>query len=101
MAAQAGMSHTMIGRIWRAFGLKPHLTESFKLSPDPQLVEKARDIVGLHMNPPDHAVVFAIDEKSQIHALQRAQPILPMDFGQLERARITTSVTARLTCLPR
>jgi transposase len=85
MAAQAGLSHTMVGRIWRAFGLKPHLTESFKLSPDPQLVEKVRDIVGLYMNPPDHAVVFAVDEKSQIQALQRAQPILPMDFGQPER----------------
>lgn len=85
MAAQAGMSHTMVGRIWRAFGLKPHLTEPFKLSPDPQLVEKVRDIVGLYMNPPDHAVVFAVDEKSQIQALQRAQPILPMDFGQPER----------------
>lgn len=85
MATQAGMSHTMVGRIWRAFGLKPHLTESFKLSPDPQLVEKARDIVGLYMHPPDHAVVFAVDEKSQIEALQRGQPILPMDFGQPER----------------
>ena len=85
MAAQAGMSHTMVGRIWRAFGLKPHLTESFKLSPDPQLVEKVRDIVGLYVNPPDHAVVFAVDEKSQIQALERAQPILPMDFGQPER----------------
>jgi len=85
MAAQAGMSHTMVGRIWRAFGLKPHLTESFKLSPDPQFIEKVRDIVGLYMNPPDHAVVFAVDEKSQIQALQRAQPILPMDFGQPER----------------
>jgi len=85
MAAKAGMSHTMVGRIWRAFGLRPHLTESFKLSPDPQLVEKIRDIVGLYMNPPDHAVVFAVDEKSQIQALQRAQPILPMDFGQPER----------------
>jgi transposase len=85
MATRAGMSHTMVGRIWRAFGLKPHLTESFKLSPDPQLVEKVRDIVGLYMNLPDHAVVFAVDEKSQIQALQRAQPILPMDFGQPER----------------
>lgn len=85
MATQAGMSHTMVGRIWRAFGLKPHLTETFKLSPDPQFVEKVRDVVGLYMNPPDHAVVFAVDEKSQIQALQRAQPILPMDFGQPER----------------
>jgi transposase len=85
MAAKAGMSHTMVGRIWRAFGLKPHRTESFKLSPDPQLIDKVRDVVGLYMNPPDHAVVFAVDEKSQIQALQRAQPILPMDFGQPER----------------
>lgn len=85
MAAKAGMSHTMVGRIWRTFGLKPHVTESFKISPDPQLVDKVRDVVGLYMNPPDHAVVFAVDEKSQIQALQRAQPILPMDFGQPER----------------
>jgi transposase len=85
MAAKAGMSHTMVGRIWRTFGLKPHVTESFKISPDPQLVDKVRDVVGLYMHPPDHAVVLAVDEKSQIQALQRAQPILPMDFGQPER----------------
>jgi transposase len=85
MAAKAGMSHTMIGRIWRTFGLQPHITRSFKLSPDPQLVDKVRDVVGLYMNPPHNAVVFAVDEKSQIQALQRAQPILPMDIGQPER----------------
>jgi transposase len=85
MAAKAGMSHTMIGRIWRTFGLQPHVTRSFKLSPDPQLVDKVRDVVGLYMNPPHNAVVFAVDEKSQIQALQRAQPILPMDIGQPER----------------
>jgi transposase len=85
MAAKAGMSHTMVGRIWRTFGLRPHVTESFKISPDPQLVDQVRDVVGLYMNPPDHAVVLAVDEKSQIQALQRAQPILPMDFGQPER----------------
>jgi transposase len=85
MAAKAGMSHTMIGRIWRTFGLKPHLSESFKISPDPQLVDKIRDVVGLYMHPPHNAVVFAVDEKSQIQALQRAQPILPMDIGQPER----------------
>jgi transposase len=85
MAAKAGMSHTTIGRIWRTFGLKPHVTESFKISPDPQLVEKVRDVVGLYMNPPTNAVVFSFDEKSQIQALERAQPILPMDFGQPER----------------
>lgn len=85
MAAKAGMSHTMVGHIWRTFGLQPHLSDSFKMSPDPQLVDKVRDVVGLYMNPPAHAVVFALDEKSQIQALQRAQPILPMDIGQPER----------------
>ena len=85
MAKAAGMSHTMVGRIWRTFGLQPHLTESFKLSPDPQLVAKIRDVVGLYMHPPHNAVVFSVDEKSQIQALQRAQPILPMDLGQPER----------------
>ena len=82
MAAKAGMSHTMIGRIWRTFGLKPHITRSFKISPDPQLLDKTRDVVGLYINPPTHAVVFSFDEKSQIQALERAPPILPMDIGQ-------------------
>jgi transposase/transposase-like protein len=85
MAEKAGMSHTMVGRIWRTFGLKPHISRTFKISPDPQLVEKVRDVVGLYMNPPANAVVFAVDEKSQIQALERAQPILPMDIGQPER----------------
>lgn len=85
MAARAGLSHTMVGRIWRTFGLKPHVSEAFKLSPDPQLVDKVRDVVGLYMHPPHNAVVFAVDEKSQIQALQRAQPILPMDVGRPER----------------
>src|SRR5215210_1722608 len=85
MAKAVGVSHTMIGRIWRTFRLQPHRTESFKLSPDPQLVEKIRDVVGLYVAPPANAVVFSVDEKSQIQALQRAQPILPMDFGQPER----------------
>ncbi|MEQ1575734.1 MAG: IS630 family transposase [Vicinamibacterales bacterium] len=85
MAKVAGISHTMVGRIWRTFRLQPHRTESFKLSPDPQLVDKIRDVVGLYITPPAHAVVFSVDEKSQIQALQRAQPILPMDLGQPER----------------
>lgn len=85
MAKAAGMSHTMVGRIWRTFGLQPHITESFKQSPDPQLVAKIRDVVGLYMHPPHNAVVFAVDEKAQIQALQRAQPILPMDIGRPER----------------
>lgn len=85
MAKAAGISHTMVSRIWRTFRVQPHRTESFKISPDPQLVEKIRDVVGLYVAPPEHAVVFSVDEKSQIQALQRAQPILPMDLGQPER----------------
>jgi transposase len=85
MAKAAGVSHTMVGRIWRTFRLQPHRSESFKFSPDPQLVEKIRDVVGLYVAPPANAVVFSVDEKAQIQALQRAQPILPMDFGQPER----------------
>ena len=85
MAKAAGMSHTMVGRIWRTFGLQPHITHSFKLSPDPQLVDKVRDVVGLYMHPPHNAVVFSFDEKPQVQALQRAQPILPRDLGQPER----------------
>lgn len=85
MAQKAGVSHTTVGRIWRTFGLQPHIVHGFKISTDPLFIEKVRDIVGLYLNPPDHAVVFAFDEKPQIQALQRAQPILPMDFGQPER----------------
>ena len=68
-----------------AFGLQPHRAETFKLSPDPLLVEKVRDIVGLYMNPPDNALVLCVDEKSQIQALERTQPLLPMRPGQIER----------------
>src|SRR3954468_12770072 len=85
MAKVSGLSRMTISRIWRAFGLQPHRTESFKLSPDPLLIEKVRDIVGLYMNPPNHALVFCVDEKTQIQALDRTQPMLPMRPGQLER----------------
>lgn len=85
MADNSGLSHSSIGRIWRTFGLKPHVSKSYKLSDDPQFVAKVRDIVGLYMNPPENAVVLAIDEKSQTQALERAQPILPMDVGTPER----------------
>lgn len=85
MAKQTGLSRMAISRIWRAFGLQPHRTESFKLSPDPLLIEKVRDIVGLYMNPPDHAMVICVDEKSQIQALDRTQPMLPLRPGQVER----------------
>ena len=85
MAKQVGLSHSSIGRIWRTFGLQPHRTKTFRLSDDPYLVEKVRDIVGLYLSPPDNAVVFSVDEKSQIQALARATPILPMDVGMPER----------------
>ena len=85
MAKKAGISASSVGRIWRANGLKPHIVRGFKLSNDPQFIEKVRDIVGLYRNPPDNAVVFSFDEKPQIQALERAQPILPMDIGNPER----------------
>lgn len=85
MAKASGISRSTVNRIWRAFGLHPHRSETFKLSPDPLLVEKVRDIVGLYMNPPDHAVVLCVDEKAQIQALDRTQPLLPMRPGQVER----------------
>lgn len=85
MAKKAGISKSSVGRIWRAHGLKPHIVRGFKLSNDPQFIEKVRDIVGLYMNPPDHAVVFSLDEKPQIQALERAQPVLPLDLGMPER----------------
>src|ERR1019366_2342972 len=85
LAEATGLSRMTISRIWHAFGLQPHRADTFKLSPDPQLVEKVRDIVGLYMNPPDHALVLCVDEKSQIQALDRTQPLLPMQPGQLER----------------
>jgi transposase len=85
MARAVGLSADTIGRIWHAFGLQPHRSESFKLSPDPQLIEKVRDIVGLYMSPPTNAVVLCVDEKSQIQALERTQPLLPLRPGQVER----------------
>src|SRR6266516_2842616 len=85
LAKATGLSRMTISRIWRAFGLQPHRTDTFKLSPDSLLIEKVRDIVGLYMNPPDHALVFCVDEKSQIQALDRTQPLLPMRPGQVER----------------
>src|ERR1022692_4464831 len=85
LAKATGLSRMTISRIWHAFGLQPHRTDTFKLSPDPQLIEKVRDIVGLYMNPPEHALVLCVDEKSQIQALDRTQPLLPMRPGQAER----------------
>jgi transposase len=85
MAKASGMSQSTVGRIWRAFGLQPHRTETFKLSSDPLFVEKVRDIVGLYLNPPAHALVLCMDEKTQVQALDRTQPLLPMRPGQAER----------------
>jgi transposase len=85
MAKQTGLSQTAISRIWRAFGLKPHRAETFKLSADPYFVEKVRDVVGLYLDPPDRAVVLSVDEKSGTQALDRTQPVLPMTPGQAER----------------
>jgi transposase len=85
MAKAAGLSRMTISRIWRAFGLQPHRSDTFKLSPDPLLIEKVRDIVGLYLHPPERAVVLCVDEKSQIQALDRTQPLLPMRPGQAER----------------
>jgi transposase len=85
MAKATGMSRETVGRIWRAFGLKPHLCETFKLSTDPFFVDKVRDVVGLYLNPPERAVVLCVDEKSQIQALNRTQPIFPILPGCPER----------------
>ncbi|WP_198668543.1 IS630 family transposase [Streptomyces triticisoli] len=85
MAARTGLSKSTIGRIWKRFDLKPHLQDAFKLSTDPQFVEKVVDVVGLYHNPPEKAVVLCVDEKSQIQALDRSQPVLPMMPGMPER----------------
>jgi transposase len=85
MAAASGIPRTSIGRIWRAFGLKPHLTDTFKLSTDPWFTEKVRDITGLYLNPPDRAIVLSVDEKSQVQALDRTQPLLPLAPYQVEQ----------------
>jgi transposase len=85
MARSCGLSISSVQRIWRAFGLQPHRTETFKLSTDPDFVAKVRDVVGLYVSPPQHAIVLCVDEKSQIQALDRSQPMLPMRPGQPAR----------------
>ena len=84
MAGATGISKSTIQRVWRAFGLKPHRQEAFKLSTDPFFVEKLRDVVGLYLNPPENALVLCVDEKSQCQALERTQPMLPMGLGYVE-----------------
>ena len=85
MARASGLAPSTVHRIWRAFSLQPHRSETFKLSTDPLFIEKVRDIVGLYLNPPDRAVVLCVDEKTQVQALDRSQPILPLRPGQAER----------------
>lgn len=85
MAKASGLSPTSIHRIWRAFGLQPHRTETFKLSTDPLFIEKVRDIVGLYLDPPQKALVLCVDEKTQIQALDRTQPLLPLRPGYAAR----------------
>ena len=86
MARASGLSQSTVGRIWRAFGLKPHRADTFKLSTDPYFVEKVRDVVGLYLAPPERAIVLCIDEKPQVQALERTQPVLPMTPARTERA---------------
>jgi transposase/transcriptional regulator with XRE-family HTH domain len=85
MAKRSGLSKSTIGRIWKAFRLKPHVADTFKLSSDPFFIEKVYDVVGLYLNPPEHAVVLCVDEKSQVQALDRSQPVLPMMPGMPEK----------------
>jgi hypothetical protein len=85
MAKAVGLSHTAIGRMWHTFGLQSHRSEAFKLSTEPLLIENVRDSVSLSLDPPAHAAVFCVDEKPQIRALDRTQPLLPMQPGQVER----------------
>ncbi len=86
MARTSGLSQSTVGRIWRAFGLEPHRADTFKLSADPYFVEKVRDVVGLYLSPPEKAIVLCVDEKPQVQALERTQPVLPLAPARTERA---------------
>jgi len=98
LANRLTMSETTVWRIWQSVGLKPHRTETFKFSTDPQLETKIRDVVGLYLAPPERAIVLSLDEKTQIQALDRTAPMLPMKSGQVERPPTTTSATGRRAC---
>jgi transposase len=104
MAKESGLSKSTVGRIWKAFGLKPHLVDTFKISNDPQFIDKVRDVVGLYLDPPEKALVLCVDEKSQIQALDRTAPVLPMMPGLPERrthdAPMTTCARASPRCSP-
>ena len=101
MARAAGVSEATVRRIWHAHGLKPHLVKTFKLSNDKRFTEKLEDIVGLYLNPPEHALVLCLDEKSQIQALDRSQPGLPLKKGRAQTLTTITSAMALRRCLPR
>jgi transposase len=98
MAKSTGMSQTAISRIWRAFGLKPHLQETWKLSTDPQFIDKVRDIVGLYLDPPEAALVLCVEEKAQIQALDRTAPSLPILLPPRRGAATTMCVMAPPAC---
>jgi hypothetical protein len=100
MARRSGLSKSTVGRIWKASRLKPQLTEGCKLSGDPQSIDKVRDVVGLYLDPPERALVLCVDEKSQVQALDRSQPVLPMMPGMLSGAPMTTSATGSPVCSP-
>ena len=102
MAQRSGLSHNTVSRIWRAFGLQPHRTETFKLSSDPCFIEKVRDMVGLYLHPPDRALVLCVDEKSQIQALDQHPSAIAHAPGTSGTAHpVITCVTAPLRCSPR
>ena len=94
MAQASGMSQSAVSRIWRAFGLKPHTQETFKLSTDPQFIEKVCDVVGLYLNPPEKELVLCVDEKTQVQALDRSQPVFPMMPGTPVHRGVHPTVTA-------
>ena len=106
VAAETGISKTSVHRYLQLFGVAPHRSESFKLSTDPFFIEKVRDVVGLYLDPPDNALVLCVDEKSQVQALERTQPLLPMGFGYVEgvthdyKRHGTTTLFAALDVLP-
>jgi transposase len=101
MAKATGLSQSTISRIWRGFVLQPHRSETFKLSTDPLFIDKVRDVVGLYLNPPERALVLAVDEKSQIQALDRSQPLLPSVPDKRNGGRTTTSGMERPRCSQR
>lgn len=101
LAGASGISKSTVHRVWQAFGLQPHRQRTFKLSTDPFFVEKVRDIVGLYLNPPDKALVLCVDEKTQVQALNRTQPVLPWAWAMSRASPMTTSAMGPRPCSPR